>query len=164
MSSEEQIPLYLLDRVYLQDRTLGSIYGPNGGIICKTLELAWKENKRGVSCIKEGKYLVTYSPPVLKDDPNTEEDESGGRRPRNYPHFIVHGVNGRSGILIHRGSNPKHSQGCILVSGRFINVSSDEPLLDPQQSASKLQWMTDQMPKKFYLLIEQKEGKPYFFS
>ena len=158
---DKKLPLYLLERVYLPDRTLGSIYGPNAGLICKTLELAWKENQRGVSCIKEGKYLVEYSHPVLKDDPTTEEDESMGRIPRNYPHFIVHGTPGRSGILIHRGSNPKHSRGCILVSGRFINTTSDEPLLDPQQSASKLQWMVDNMPKKFYLLVESKSGKPY---
>jgi hypothetical protein len=155
------LPVYLLERVYLADRTLGSIFSPQGGIIAKTLELPWKENKRSISCIKEGIYTVTYSPPVLKDDPDTEADESGGRNPRPYGHYIVHNTPGRSGILIHRGSNPNHSQGCILVSGRFVNTETEEPKLDPGQSATKLQWMVDNLPKSFKLLIESKSGKPY---
>lgn len=152
---EETLPLYLLDRVYLADRTLGSIYGPNGGLICKTLELPWVDNKRGVSCIPEGKYLVTYSPPVLKDDPNTEVDESGGRNPRPYGHYIVNKVPGRSGILIHRGYNPAWSQGCILVSGRFVKENSDQPELE-RDSGAKLEWMVNNLPKKFWLLIDKK--------
>lgn len=159
MAITEELPLYLLDRVYLADRTLGSIYGPNAGLICKTLELPWLDNKRSISCIPEGKYLVTYSPPVLKDDPNTEEDESGGRIPRPYAHYIVHNVKGRSGILIHRGKTPEWSKGCITVGGRFGNFTTDEPTLE--DSAAKLEWMVNNLPRKFWLLIEAKSGYPY---
>lgn len=156
---DEKLPLYLLERVYLKDRTLGSIYSPQGGLIAKTLELPWLDNKRSVSCIKEGKYLVTFSPPVLQDDPNTEVDESGGRHPRPYDHYIIHNVPGRSGILIHRGMNPSWSQGCILVGGRFENYETAQPTLG--DSANKLKWMTSNLPKKFNLLIESKSGKAY---
>lgn len=146
--------LYLLERVYLADRTLGSIISPQGGIICKTLELPWKDNERSVSCIKEGKYRVTLSGPVLEDDPNTEEDESGGRHPRPYSHYIVHNVPGRSGILIHRGATPKWSKGCITVGSRFGNYNTAAPTLE--DSAVKLQWMVDNLPKEWELLIEKK--------
>lgn len=159
MAITEELPLYLLDRFYLADRTLGSIYGPNAGLICKTLELPWLDNKRSISCIPEGKYLVTYSPPVLKDDPNTEEDESGGRIPRPYAHYIVHKVPGRSGILIHRGKTPEWSKGCITVGGRFGNFTTDEPTLE--DSAAKLEWMVNNLPRKFWLMIEAKSGYPY---
>lgn len=159
MAITEELPLYLLDRVYLEDRTLGSIYGPNAGLICKTLELPWKDNQRSISCIPEGKYLVTYSPPVLKDDPNTEEDESGGRHPRPYAHYIVHNVKGRSGILIHRGKTPDWSKGCITVGGRFGDFNSSEPTLE--DSAAKLEWMVNNLPRKFWLLIDAKSGTPY---
>lgn len=159
-----ELPLYLLERIYLKDRTLGSIYSPQGGLIAKTLELPWLDNQRSISCIKEGKYLVTYSPPVLKDDPETPENESQGRIPRNYEHYIVHGTPGRAGILIHRGSKPSHSRGCILVSGRFTKVESNAPELDALDSAKKLQWMIETLPKKFNLLIEQKDGYSYKFS
>lgn len=159
MAITEELPLYLLDRVYLEDRTLGSIYGPNAGLICKTLELPWKDNQRSISCIPEGKYLVTYSPPVVKDDPNTEEDESGGRHPRPYAHYIVHNVPGRSGILIHRGRTPDWSKGCITVGGRFGDFNSAEPTLE--DSAAKLEWMVNNLPRKFWLLIDAKSGTPY---
>lgn len=148
------IPLYLLDRVYLDDRTLGSIFSPQGGIICKTLELPWLDNKRSVSCIPEGKYKVTKEKPIPKDDPSTEVDESGGRIFRPYWHFRLHNVPKRSGILIHRGTEITHSQGCILVASRFKNVQSETPSLE--ESGVKLQWMTDNMPDEFYLLIEKK--------
>lgn len=156
---EDKLPLYLQEVVYLPTRRLGSIISPQGGIICKTLELPWLENKRGISCIPEGKYLVTYSPPVLEDDPNTEEDESGGRHPRPYGHYIVHNVPGRSGILIHRGKTPSWSKGCITAGSRFGNFNTAEPTLE--DSAAKLEWMVQNMPKKYWLLIEQKDGIPY---
>lgn len=157
--ADEQLPLYLLDRVYLPDRTLGSIFNPKGGIVCKVLELPWLNNARGKSCIPEGIYTVTLSGPVLKDDPNTEEDESGGRIPRPYSHYIVHGVKGRSGILIHRGTDVNHSRGCLLVASRFTDINTDQPKLE--DSATKLAWMVDNIDKKFRLLIEAKSGKPY---
>lgn len=148
------LPQFLLDRVYLEDRTLGSIYDQQGGIICKTLELPDKQNQRSISCIPEGEYLVTYSPPVLKDDPNTPVNESGGRIPRDYEHYIVHNVENRSGILIHRGRTPEWSKGCITVGGRFGNFNTDHPTLE--DSKQKLQWMIDNLPKTFRLLIDKK--------
>lgn len=152
-------PLYLLERVYLPDRTLGSIISPQCGIICKILERPWLNNARGISCIPEGSYLVTWSGPVLKDDPSTEEDESGGRIYRPYEHYIVHGVKGRSGILIHTGTEVKHSEGCLLVGSRFVNANSATPTLG--ESRAKLKWMTDNLPKTWRLLIEAKSGNPY---
>lgn len=146
--------LYLLERVYLSDRTLGSIISPQGGLICKTLELPWKDNQRSISCIPEGKYQVLKMPPIPGDNPSTPEDESGGRHPRPYWHFRLPKVPGRSGILIHRGTDPNHSQGCILVGGRFKDYSSDAPGL--AESGAKLQWMVDNMPDEFDLLIEKK--------
>jgi hypothetical protein len=154
-----QLPIYLLERVYLKDRTLGSIISSQGGLICKTLELPWLDNARGKSCIKEGLYTVTWSPPVLPDNPGTAVDESGGRHARPYDHYIVNGVPGRSGILIHRGNNPTHSLGCILVGSRFGNFETDTPTLE--DSGAKLQWMVETMPKKFKLRVLAKSGNPY---
>lgn len=154
-----ETPLYLLERVYLKDRTLGSIISPEGGLIAKTLELPWLENARGKSCIPEATYHVIYSKAVAKDNPDTPIDESGGRIYRPYPHYIVLDVKGRSGILIHRGTNPSHSLGCILVGGRLTDVATTTPSI--ADSAAKLTWMTDNLPKKFRLLVEEKNGKPY---
>lgn len=153
------LPIYLLERVYLSTRTLGSIYSPQGGLICKTLELPWLNNQKSISCIKEGIYPVTYSPPVLADDPNTAIDESGGRIKRDYEHYIVHRVPGRTGILIHRGKTPAWSKGCITVGMSFGNINTDEPILE--ESAEALQWMIDNLPRSFKLRILAKSGTPY---
>jgi hypothetical protein len=130
MTKEEflKLPQYLLNRVYLEDRTLGSLVDARGGLIAKTLELPWKDNQRKISCIPEGEYLVTLSGPVLNDNPDT---------------------------ALHRGYNPSWSQGCILVSGRFSNVDSDQPTLE-KDSGKKLQWMVENLPKQFRLLIDKK--------
>lgn len=152
--SDETLKVYLLQRVYLADRTLGSIYGPNAGLICKTLELPWLDNQRGKSCIPEGLYEVHKMPPIPKDDPNTEADESGGLHYRPYWHFRLPKVKGRSGILIHIGTDVKDSQGCILVASRHIDVNTEQPKL--QESGPKLKYMTDTMPDKFLLRIEKK--------
>lgn len=155
----DALPLYVMPRVYLEDRTLSSILDQRGGQVCKVLELAWLGNRRSVSCIPEDTYYVTYSAPVLKDDPNTPIDESGGRIERNYEHYIVHDVKDRSGILIHRGRTPEWSKGCLTVGKRFGNYNTDHPTLE--DSAVQLQTMIETLPKKFRLMIESKSGIPY---
>lgn len=155
----EALPQILHERVYLPDRTLGSWISGNGGILCKVLELPWRDNKRSISCIPEDEYLVTYSDPVLKDDPTTELDESGGRHERPYAHYIIHNVPNRSGILVHAGVNINHSLGCLIAGGRFIDYNTEQPKL--ADSRSKLLWLTTNLPRTFRLLIEQKEGLPY---
>lgn len=69
-----------------------------GNEVVKTLELPWKDNKRGVSCIPKGRYLV-----------ERHHSPSKGKC------FHVLGVEGRSEILIHLGNYPHDSLGCILV-------------------------------------------------
>lgn len=161
MKAEEwdSLPQILHERIYLPDRTLGSWISSAGGILCKILELPWKENKRSISCIPESEYLVTYSEPVLADNPLTEADESGGRHPRPYAHYIIHDVPNRSGILVHAGTDITHSLGCQLTGGRFVDFNTDQPKL--ADSRSKLLWLTTNLPKKFRLLVESKSGRPY---
>lgn len=132
----------VLERVYLADRTLGSIYRGTE-LICKVLELPWKDNKKSISCIPEAVYLVRKEPP--KED-------------RPYPYFRLPQVPGRSGILIHRGTNPTHSKGCLLVASRFVNIETDTPTL--ADSGVKLTWMTNNLPDHFELLIRKKMVAP----
>jgi hypothetical protein len=127
-----------LERVYLPDRTLGSIYR-GSELICKTLELRWNDNKKSSSCIPEGTYKVIQQPP--KPD-------------RPYPYFRLPVVTGRSGILIHRGTKPDHSLGCILVASRFTKTETAYPEL--QESGVKLQWMIENLPDEFLLEIKKK--------
>lgn len=129
----------VLERVYLTDRTLGSLFR-NGETIAKVLELPWKENKRAISCIPEGVYEVIKQPP--KDS-------------RPYSYFRLPNVPGRSGILIHRGTKPENSKGCLLVASRFRNINTSKPELE--ESTNKLTWMVTNLPDEWLLEIRSKQ-------
>lgn len=160
MKELENLPVYLMERLYFNDRTLSSLYEPRGGMISKFLELPWKDNQRSISCIPEIKVLVTKENPIPADDPNTEIDESGGRKPRPYKHFRLHDIPGRSGVLWHPGIDVRHSLGCQLPGSRFTDTA--HPTLEG--STKKLEWLVANLPNRFWLLIEEKNGRPYFIN
>lgn len=151
---------YQLSRVYLPTESIGSIYSPQGGLVCKTMELPWRDNKRGISCIPEGLYYVVKKPPIERDDPQTPEDESGGRHPRPYWHFRLPKVKGRSGILIHRITYVKDLQGCIGVGVKHVDLNKDG-VPDMIESGKALQELVDTLPDEFNLLIDSKSQTPY---
>ena len=93
--------LLLIRDFYTTKSTLGKLY-LNGELFCNTLELAWKDNQRSVSCIPEGEYDVRIRLPR----------ESATR---DYLHLLVKEVKDRSYILFHIGNTPKDTKGCILV-------------------------------------------------
>lgn len=119
------------------------------------MELPWRLNQRKISCIPEAVYRVTKEKPIPKDNPNTPQDESGGRKPRDYGHFRIHDVPNRSGVLVHRITFVKDLLGCIGVGGRFHDFNSDG-VPDMADSSSKLQWMVENMPDEFELEISRK--------
>lgn len=85
-----------LVRTYFTEGTNG-ILRQNGFILCYTIELPWKENQHGISCIPEGEYALAkrYS-------------KKFGR------HLLVLGVENRNLILIHPANNSlKELKGCI---------------------------------------------------
>lgn len=85
-----------LIRKYHPQGTNGEIFH-EGKLICYSIELPWKENSRGISCIPEGKYLLVkrYSQKF------------------NW-HLHITDVKGRSLILIHPANDAvKELNGCI---------------------------------------------------
>jgi hypothetical protein len=83
----------------------------------KTLELPWKDNQRGVSCIPPGRYVM-----------RVRTSERHGR------HLELIDVPGRSLILIHTGNyaesiNPTTGQsdikGCILPGVAYADLNGD---------------------------------------
>lgn len=131
-----------LKRVYLPTETLGSMYNSAGELICKTMELPWRDNKTSVSCIPEGVYDVFKQPPKEK-------------RPYWY-YRLPDAQTKRKGILIHRITYVKDLLGCIGVGSRFADFNKDG-VPDIEQSGKKLQWMIDNLPENWVLRIEKKE-------
>lgn len=67
-----------------------------------TIEDAWRDNKPDVSCIPVGVYRCAYY-----------------SSPKFGWTYLVDGVPGRSGILIHPGNSHEDTRGCILVGSSF---------------------------------------------
>src|SRR6185437_164153 len=86
----------ILTRKYYPQGTNGEIFH-EGKLLCYSIELPWKENSRGISCIPEGRYLILkrYSQKF------------------NW-HLHTTNVPGRSFILIHPANDAqKDLNGCI---------------------------------------------------
>lgn len=138
----------VIERVYLEDRTVGSWYlgkdGSGSGIflLCKTLELPWKDNKRSISCIPEGNYkmIKEATSPLHK-----------------YPHFRILNVEGRSGILVHKITFVKHLKGCIGV-GNFAYIDNDN-LPDIKDSGATLRNLYNSHDDIIDLCITRKDDE-----
>lgn len=85
-----------LIRVYYAIGTSGTIWY-SGQKICKSIELPWRNNQRGISCIPEGRYLLRTKIHPVK-----------GKQ------LEVCDVPGREGILIHAANRAVDElKGCI---------------------------------------------------
>jgi hypothetical protein len=87
----------ILHRESRSQKIKGTV-GHLSGLGIFTLELPWLENKKAISCIPVGEYLMMW-----------------GWSPRFRRNYWRIGVPGRTGILIHKGNYLKDTSGCILV-------------------------------------------------
>lgn len=105
----------------------------------KILELPWRDNKRRVSCIPEGEYVVVKMKPTEK---------------RPYVYFWIKNVPGRDAILMHRGNYTRQILGCQLTGKSFIDMDKDG-FPDISDTKETLQHLADILPDKFILKIEK---------
>lgn len=101
----------VLTRSYFSDGTNGKL-ACDGQFICSTIELPWRENQKGISCIPEGYYLLRK------------------RYSRKFKwHIEVVAVKNRSFILLHPANNALlELKGCIApvtkLSGAGLGLQS----------------------------------------
>lgn len=89
--------------------------------ICKTLELPWRDNQKGISCIPAGEYK-------LSPYPSSRFGEV----------YIVNDVPNRTGILIHTGNTADDIQGCILVGDSYGKLNGKKAVLNSRQAFNLL--------------------------
>ena len=114
-------------RVYIQRETItdqgtpGILSAPALGFSCFSLELPWKDNQVGVSCIPAGEYTC---------------ERYFSRTFRQHLYRVCE-VPGRSGIALHSGNvagdksqgYKTHSLGCILLGRRRGELWDQEAVL-----------------------------------
>lgn len=115
-ASDQEGMVVFLTRRYFPDGTNGTLRC-GGRVVCSTIELPWRNNRRGISCIPEGRYVLRK------------------RRSRKFGwHLEVVGVTGRSLILVHPANNALlELNGCIApvskISGAGLGLLSRKAFL-----------------------------------
>lgn len=100
-----------------------------------TLELAWKNNQRKISCIPKGSYICVV------------------RHSAKYgKHYHVTNVPNRDMILIHHGNYHTDILGCILIGFGHKDLNNDG-YKDVVLSKAAMAEFTRIMPDKFQLTI-----------
>tara|TARA_R110000822_G_scaffold301424_1_gene425245 strand:- start:76 stop:504 length:429 start_codon:yes stop_codon:yes gene_type:complete len=126
--------------VYEDKQTTGKlfIYDEKGNLdlVLDTLELAWKDNQRRISCIPEGTYKVI---------------EHISQKFGNC--FWIQNVPNRSEVLIHQGNYHTDILGCILVglSSKDINNDGYKDVISSKKAMNRL---LNSLPNDFELIIE----------
>lgn len=101
-----------LTRKYYDKFTTGMLTLQGSSEVLYTLELPYRNNEVNISCIPEGEYFITpYFSQLHSKCFKVYQNEEGRE------------VNGRSGILIHKGNSIIETKGCILV-GKKEYISS----------------------------------------
>lgn len=133
----------VIERVYLDTSTPGSWYLGEGSdfLLCKTLELPWKDNKRSVSCIPEGDYIMV-------------KEATSPLHP--YPHFRILNVHGRTGILVHIANYVSDLKGCIAVGSAHKDMNADE-IPDVLDSTDVLKRLYESHDESVHLTIKRKK-------
>lgn len=113
---------------------------------CKTLELAWNDNKKKVSCIPVGAYKWEKVPASTNIP---------------YPHIAIKNVPNRDGICIHSANYAagKTTQllGCIAVGSGYSDINKDG-YLDIIESKKTFEKLMSVLPNSGKLIIENEEN------
>ena len=99
--------------LYLKQEVLGNLFIFEGTKLlfkCKTVELAWRDNKRNISCAPEGKY------PIVLEYSNKFKRKL----------WELKDVDNRSEIKIHVANFYQQLNGCIAVGDMHTRINSDE--------------------------------------
>jgi hypothetical protein len=131
----------VLTRVnYSKEQTTGfmQFFDENDTLIftCMTLELPWRDNMQGISCIPSGDYVCERL-----------------TSPKLGVSYDVKKVEGRSYILVHRGNFRHQIAGCILV-GKFLKDINNDKILDVVHSVETVGTINSLVGRTFKLKIE----------
>lgn len=130
----------IIERRYEIDCTLGTatLRDEFDNIVFqfKTLELPYKDNQRGISCIKEGLYTLKK---------NRWQTKFGN-------HFDIIGCEPRQGVKMHAGNYTSQIRGCVLPGTKHVFLNKDNTM-DISNSKATLEHLFSLCPDELQLEI-----------
>lgn len=117
------------------NQTLGVWYNAVDLAKAYTLELPWRDNLRGKSCIPDGRYAVIKH-----------------MSPRFGQCFWLQNTFPRTQILVHAGNYNTDTAGCLLVGNAFADMNNDGEK-DLKGSRETLAKLLRSLPRKFEMTI-----------
>jgi hypothetical protein len=155
----ETLPRFIIERVELPTEFIGSMYDAQRNLICKTMELPWRNNAVGNSA--ELASCIAYGVHVFEKMPGNEKYPDGYFRARKIKGRLINSNykdkngNPMSSILMHPITYVKDLRGCIGCGSRFADVNGDN-IPDMVESRAKLRWMVKNLPDVFEVEIIKK--------
>ncbi len=126
-----------LNRAYFKEGTNGTLFCSNK-FLCHTIELPWKENKRSISCIPEGKYKIV-----------TRFSE------RHKNHLLIKGVSNRRLILFHPANNAlEELEGCIAPITHLSGLGKGVYSRNAMQKLLSLVHQAQDRKETIYIIIK----------
>ena len=139
---EGRANLLLIRDTFTDKSVIGKLYC-NSEFIAHTLELAWRDNEKSVSCIPSGEYACRVR----------LARESGSM---DYVHLLVKDVPNRNLVLFHIGNYPSDSKGCILT-GTHRAQSSNKVLQSKVAHTYLMDYILgNRLSKKINLIIKNR--------
>ena len=118
-----------------EDATFGVLI--NGNIpFAVTLEPAWEDNKKGISCIPSGPYSCKRV-----------------KSPRFGDTFEILDVEERTHILFHKGNSERNTQGCVLIAEEFGRLNGKAAVLASGRGFTEFMSILKEVDE-FELIIE----------
>jgi len=135
--------VFLIRTVTSDQGTEGFLTQLENNFFCRTLELPWRDNKRSVSCIPAGKYVVKIR-----------------QSPKYGKIYWVTKVPDRSWILIHSGNwagdtgkgFKTHVQGCILLGRKHGSLADQRAVLTSRPTVKEFMRTMNYEPFKLTIV------------
>lgn len=122
--------------------------GATLGVLCiddspemVTLEDAWRDNERQISCIPQGRYTIRLH-----------------RSPRFGLTYQVVDVPERSQILFHAGNTHKDTHGCILLGLQYGKLDKETAILASKSAFTKFMELMNGVTEAQLIVIDAYGG------
>jgi len=120
------------------------------GVQLATMELAWKNNKRGESCIPPTIKMVRGKEKRLRDPYKVSPRTS----PKYKKHFIIEDTSPREYVLFHPANYSRQLRGCIAPGMGHRDLDKDG-LMDVYSSKAAMNILLAKFPEGFEFDIIQ---------